>query len=86
MSYLKRFMESADLRLDHALAGIDPKKKEVRFANGVTVPYKGLVSSVPLPDLIPTHPGRAEGRRGGRGAGWRARKWSSSISSSTDRI
>jgi protoporphyrinogen oxidase len=54
VSYLKRFMETADLRLDHALAGIDPKKKEVRFANGVTVPYKGLVSSVPLPDLIPT--------------------------------
>jgi protoporphyrinogen oxidase len=54
VAYLKRFMDSADLRLNHALAAIDPKKKEVRFVNGVTVPYKGLVSSVPLPDLIPT--------------------------------
>jgi protoporphyrinogen oxidase len=54
VAYLKRFMESADLRLNHALAGIDPKKKEVRFTNGVKVPYEGLVSSVPLPDLIPT--------------------------------
>jgi protoporphyrinogen oxidase len=53
VAYLKRFMESADLRLNHALASIDPKKKEVRFANGVSVPFKGIVSSVPLPDLIP---------------------------------
>jgi protoporphyrinogen oxidase len=54
VSYLKRFMDSAELRLNHALAGIDPKRKEVRFSNGVTMPYKGIVSSVPLPDLIPT--------------------------------
>lgn len=54
MAYLKRFMESSELRLDHKLASIDPKKKEVSFANGNKVSYKGLVSSVPLPDLIPT--------------------------------
>jgi protoporphyrinogen oxidase len=53
VSYLRRFMETADLRLGHALAGIDPKRKEVRFANGTKVQYSGLVSSVPLPDLIP---------------------------------
>ena len=54
VSYLKRFMETADLRLGHALDAIDPKAKEVSFANGVTVAYEGLVSSVPLPDLVPT--------------------------------
>lgn len=54
VSYLKRFMESADLRLNHSLAGIDPQRKEVRFSNGVVAPYRRLVSSVPLPDLIPT--------------------------------
>jgi protoporphyrinogen oxidase len=53
VSYLKRFMETADLHLNHQLSGIDPRKKEVRFNNGVAVPYKGLISSVPLPDLIP---------------------------------
>jgi protoporphyrinogen oxidase len=42
------------VRLGHKLASIDPKKKEVSFANGNKVPYKGIVSSVPLPDLIPT--------------------------------
>src|SRR5688572_9909122 len=46
-------MESADLHLDHALDAIDPKKKEVSFKNGMTVSYDGLVSSVPLPDLVP---------------------------------
>lgn len=54
MSYLRRFMDSAELRLNHELDTIDVKQKEVRFTNGVTVPYKGLVSSVPLPELIPT--------------------------------
>ena len=54
MAYLKRFMESSELRLGHKLSSIDPKKKEVGFANGNKVSYKGIVSSVPLPDLIPT--------------------------------
>ena len=53
VSYLRRFMDGADLRLDHDLESIDPKKKEVRFKNGACVQYRGLVSSVPLPDLIP---------------------------------
>jgi protoporphyrinogen oxidase len=54
VSYLKRFMQTAEVRLGHKLESIDPKRKEVRFANGVAASYKGLVSSVPLPDLIPT--------------------------------
>src|SRR5262249_50377875 len=53
VSYLRRFMEGADVRLGHQLAAVDPKKKEVRFGNGTVVPYRGLVSSVPLPDLVP---------------------------------
>jgi protoporphyrinogen oxidase len=53
VAYLKRFMEKADLRLNHELAAIDPTRKQLTFTNGVTVPYRGVVSSVPLPDLIP---------------------------------
>ncbi len=60
VSYLKRFMESQDLRLSHELAAIDPKAKEVHFKNGVAVPYANLISSVPLPDLIPTIQGAPE--------------------------
>ena len=54
MSYLRRFMESNEVRLGHKLQSIDPKNKLVRFENGASVAYEGLISSVPLPDLIPT--------------------------------
>jgi protoporphyrinogen oxidase len=53
MSYLRRFMEQSDLRLGHCLASIDPKAKEIHFSNGAIVPYTGVVSSVPLPELVP---------------------------------
>ena len=53
VSYLKRFMQGSELHLNHALAGIDPKAKEISFANGNKVAYRGVVSSVPLPELVP---------------------------------
>ena len=52
-SYLREFPAFADLRLDHELVAIDPRARELRFANGCTTGYDGLVSSVPLPELIP---------------------------------
>jgi len=52
-SYLERFMKRANLHLSHRLTGVDAKKQELRFANGVKVPYSGLISSIPLPELIP---------------------------------
>ena len=54
VSYLSRFMDQADLQLDHEVVSIDPRQCEIRFANGNVVPYGGLISSIPLPDLIPT--------------------------------
>lgn len=53
VSYLRRFLEAAELHLEHRLVSLDPKAKELTFANGAVVPYKALVSSVPLPDFIP---------------------------------
>jgi protoporphyrinogen oxidase len=53
-SYLRKFMESANLQLNRKLISIDPKKKQLRFSDGTTASYDGLISSVPLPDLIPT--------------------------------
>jgi protoporphyrinogen oxidase len=53
VSYLKRFMDDSDVRLGHKLVSVDAKSKQLGFSNGVKVPYQGLVSSVPLPDLIP---------------------------------
>jgi protoporphyrinogen oxidase len=54
VSYLRRFMDGADIRLNHEVVSIDPKRKEIGFANGTRATYAGLISSVPLPDLLPT--------------------------------
>jgi len=52
MSYLKKFLPLGQLRLNHELVAIDPRQRQLTFANGVTTGYDGLVSSVALPDLI----------------------------------
>ena len=51
--YLSKFVPMANLKLNHALVRIDPRTKELTFANGVVARYDSLVSSIPLPDLIP---------------------------------
>ncbi len=52
-SYLRPIHEASDLRLGHEAVRIDPVARIVTFANGATADYAGLVSSIPLPDLIP---------------------------------
>jgi protoporphyrinogen oxidase len=54
VSYLQPFMPQTDLRLGHQLTHIDPQQQTLHFANGAIDPYERLISSVPLPDLIPT--------------------------------
>ena len=51
-SYLKKFIPLGNLKLGHELTAIDPRTRQVRFANGVVADYDMLVSSVPLPELI----------------------------------
>jgi protoporphyrinogen oxidase len=53
ISYLKPLPELADIKLEHELTAIDPKAKTLRFANGHVTSYEGLVSSIPLPELLP---------------------------------
>jgi protoporphyrinogen oxidase len=53
LSYLKEFASIADIRLGQEVVAVDPRAKTVRFANGTTTPYGALVSSIPLPELIP---------------------------------
>jgi protoporphyrinogen oxidase len=53
VSYLAPLPGLADIKLRHKVVGVDPVRKSLRFANSVTKHYDGLVSSVPLPDLIP---------------------------------
>lgn len=53
MRYLNKFVPMGNLKLNHELVSLDPRTRELRFSNGVISKYDGLVSSVPLPDLIP---------------------------------
>ena len=52
-AYLQPFRQIADINLGHEVAGIDPKRHLLRFKNGKTAAYDGLVSSIPLPELLP---------------------------------
>jgi protoporphyrinogen oxidase len=53
VSFLRGFVEETDLQLDHRVVGIDPARRSLRFAHGAEAPFDHLVSSVPLPELIP---------------------------------
>ncbi len=53
VSYLQKLLPMGNLKFGHELVAVDPRQREIRFANGVVTKYDGLVSSVPLPDLIP---------------------------------
>jgi protoporphyrinogen oxidase len=52
VSYLNKFLPLGNLKLNHELMSIDPRVRELHFANGVVTKYDALVSSVPLPDMI----------------------------------
>lgn len=53
VSYLEPFRKIADIRLGHKVIGIDPKERSLRFQNGARAGYDRLVSSIPLPELVP---------------------------------
>ncbi len=52
-TYLAAFAERYDLKLDHGVAEIDPKARRLRFTNGKEATYDQVISSIPLPDLVP---------------------------------
>ena len=53
LSYLEPFASVLDIRLDHAVAAIDPRARVLRFLNGQQVAYERVISSIPLPELVP---------------------------------
>lgn len=53
MSFLQPFVDTADLRLDHKVVAIDPVAKRIEFTNNDQADYEHLISSIPLPSLIP---------------------------------
>jgi protoporphyrinogen oxidase len=52
-AFLSKLLHQSNIVVDHRLVGVEPRARELRFANGKTASYEKLVSSVPLPDLIP---------------------------------
>src|SRR2546427_1487706 len=53
VSYLRPFVQHMNLRLEHEVVSIDPRVCELRFKDGARARYDRLISSVPLPELIP---------------------------------
>lgn len=53
VSYIEPFRKQTDLRLGHKLVALDPSARELRFANGHVTGYRQVISSIPLPELIP---------------------------------
>jgi protoporphyrinogen oxidase len=52
VSYLKKFVPLGSLKFNHELVSIDPRARQLSFANGFVAQYDALVSSVALPDLV----------------------------------
>ena len=53
VSYLGPFVKRTQLKLQHEVVQIDPQARTVSFANGATANHEHIVSSIPLPELIP---------------------------------
>jgi protoporphyrinogen oxidase len=50
---LEPFVHMTDLKLGHEVARIDPRAHMLHFRNGASAAYEALVSSIPLPELVP---------------------------------
>lgn len=53
VSYLEPFRQIADISLGHKVVRIDPKAREISFGNGNKAAYDRVISSIPLPELVP---------------------------------
>jgi protoporphyrinogen oxidase len=53
MSYLEPWARIAPIKLDHEVVRIDARNRVIDFAQGTSAQYDALVSSIPLPDLVP---------------------------------
>jgi protoporphyrinogen oxidase len=53
VSYLKKFVPMGNINFNHRLCSIDAQAHVLTFSNGVTIGYDALISSIPLPNLVP---------------------------------
>jgi protoporphyrinogen oxidase len=52
-AFLNGLTGASDIHLDQEVVAVDPKTKTLGLRNGKSMGYGGLISSVPLPDLVP---------------------------------
>src|SRR5262249_37499822 len=52
VSYLRKFLPLGNVKQNSEAIAIDPRAREVHFADGYVSRYDALISSVPLPELI----------------------------------
>jgi len=52
-AYWLPFLPLVDGKLGHELVALDAQARVLTFANGAKVPYDGVVSSIPLPEIVP---------------------------------
>jgi protoporphyrinogen oxidase len=53
VAYLQKFVPLGNLNFNHKLVSIDPHARLLTFSNGTVVPYDAVISSIPLPELLP---------------------------------
>jgi protoporphyrinogen oxidase len=52
VSFIRPLLDRADVRLNHELVELDPRRRSMRFRNGADASYDHVISSIPLPELI----------------------------------
>ncbi len=52
-SYLRKLVLAGDLMLRRRLVAIDPRERELTFSDGTRASYDAVISSIPLPEIIP---------------------------------
>ncbi len=53
VSYLDMFTKNAEINTGHRVTEIDMEKKKLTFSHGAEADFEKLISSIPLPSLIP---------------------------------
>jgi len=53
MTYLEPFAARFPIKLEHRVSRIDPASRTISFSNGFGVEYERVISSIPLPNLVP---------------------------------
>lgn len=53
VSFLDLFRAESNIQRNHRVVKINPRARELHFAHGTAVRYEHLISSAPLPELIP---------------------------------